>query len=109
MEDLALHSAIEAVWAAMSATNLYFADQAPWAVRKDNPERANTILYNTAETIRQLAILAQWVIPDGAGRILDLLAQPENKRSFKDLGSSLEPGLALPAPAGVFPRLELAE
>lgn len=109
MEDLALHSAIEAVWAAMSATNLYFADQAPWAVRKDNPERANTILYNTAETIRQLAILAQWVIPDGAGRILDLLAQPENKRSFKDLESSLEPGLALPAPAGVFPRLELAE
>ena len=107
MADLAVHSAIEAVWAAMSATNLYFADQAPWAVRKTDPERADTILYNTAEAIRQLAILAQWVIPEGADKILDLLAQPQDGRDFDSLGTSLTPGLSLPAPSGVFPRLEL--
>ena len=107
MEELALHSAIEAIWAAMSAANLYFADQAPWAVRKEDPARADTILYNTAEAIRQLAILAQWVIPEGAGRILDLLSQPEDSRDFSGLGASIKPGLALPSPAGVFPRLEL--
>ena len=108
MEELALHSAIEAIWAAMSAANLYFADQAPWAVRKEDPARADTILYNTAEAIRQLAILAQWVIPDGAGRILDLLSQSEDARNFNDLGLKLQSGLALPPPSGVFPRLELA-
>ncbi|WP_246610999.1 methionine--tRNA ligase [Aquisediminimonas profunda] len=108
MEELALHSAIEAIWAAMSAANQYFADQAPWAVRKEDPARADTILYNTAEAIRQLAILAQWVIPEGAGKILDLLSQPENARSFSDLGEGLKPGLVLPSPFGVFPRLELA-
>ncbi len=108
MEELALHSAIEAIWAAMSAANLYFADQAPWAVRKEDPARADTILYKTAEAIRQLAILAQWIIPEGAGRILDLLAQPEDIRNFNALGTEIKEGFSLPAPSGVFPRLELA-
>lgn len=109
MADLALHSAIEAIWGAMSAANLYFAEQAPWTVRKTDPERADTILYNTAEAIRQLAILSQWVIPDGASKILDLLAQDANQRDFTALSSKLEPGVALPAPAGVFPRLEMPD
>ena len=108
MEDLALHSAIEAVWSAMSAANLYFAEQAPWAVRKEDPARADTILYNTAEAIRQLAILAQWVIPEGAGKMLDLLNQSEDERYFSSLSTHLKFGLALPTPSGVFPRLELA-
>jgi methionyl-tRNA synthetase len=109
MEELALHSAIEAIWAAMSAANLYFADQAPWSVRKEDPARADTILYKTAEAIRQLAILAQWIIPEGAGRILDLLEQPKNMRDFSALGMEIKEGLSLSAPTGVFPRLELAD
>lgn len=107
MTDLAVHTAIEAIWSGMSAANLYFADQAPWAVRKEDPDRADTILYTTAEAIRQLAILAQWVIPEGSGKILDLLAQPESLRNFNDLKSPLQPGIALPPPSGVFPRLEI--
>ncbi len=108
MDDLALHHAVEAVWAAMTAANGYFADAAPWAVRKEDPARADTILYHTAESIRQLAILTQWVIPEGAGKILDQLGQGTDARQFADLATPLVPGLALPAPSGVFPRLELA-
>ena len=107
MAELALHSSIEAIWTAMSAANLYFAEQAPWSVRKEDPMRADTILYNTANAIRQLAILAQWVIPEGANKVLDFLAQKENKRNFNDLNDALESGLSLPPPQGVFPRLEL--
>jgi methionyl-tRNA synthetase len=70
--------------------------------------RADTILYNTAEAIRQLAILAQWVIPEGARKVLDLLGQPQDMREFSYLHTSLEAGLSLPAPSGVFPRLVLA-
>jgi methionyl-tRNA synthetase len=108
MPNLALGSAIESIWKAMSETNQYFAEQAPWAVRKEDPVRADTILYNTAEAIRQLAILAQWVIPEGARKVLDLLGQPQDMREFSYLHTSLEAGLSLPAPSGVFPRLELA-
>ncbi|MBK8631817.1 MAG: methionine--tRNA ligase [Sphingomonadales bacterium] len=107
MEDLAIHTALEAIWSAMTVANGYFADQAPWSVRKTDPERADTILFRTVDAIRALAILAQWVIPDGAARILDLVGQPLDKRGFGDLGVALVPGTDLPAPAGVFPRLEL--
>lgn len=107
MTTLSLNNAVEAIWQGMSAANLYFADSAPWAVRKDDPARADTILYTTAEAIRRLAILAQWVIPDGAGKILDLLAVPDGKRDFSDLDDWLVPGTSLPAPSGVFPRLEM--
>ena len=107
MTELALHSSIEAIWSAMSAANLYFAEQAPWSVRKEDPVRADTILYNTANAIRQLAILAQWIIPNGAGKVLDLLGQDKNTRNFSNIDDSLKPGLSLPSPNGVFPRLEL--
>jgi methionyl-tRNA synthetase len=106
--QLALQNALEAIWSAMSNTNLYFADQAPWAVRKTDPARADTILYHTAEAIRKLAIMASWAIPTGAGTVLDLLGQSNEARNFKSLGTMIQPGLELPAPTGVFPRLEFA-
>jgi methionyl-tRNA synthetase len=107
MDGLAIHTALEAIWGAMTVANGYFADQAPWSVRKTDPERADTILYKTVDAIRALAILAQWVIPDGAGRILDLVGQPADERGFEHLYVALVPGAELPAPSGVFPRLEL--
>jgi methionyl-tRNA synthetase len=106
-ERLALHSALESIWAAMSAANQYFAEQAPWAVRKTDPKRADTVLYYTAEAIKRLAILVQWAIPNGAAAILDLLAQPNDQRQFSSFQTMIEPGRVLPAPMGVFPRLEL--
>ena len=65
-----------------------------------------TVLYVTAELIRQAAILAQPATPAAAARMLDLLALQEEARSFACLGAAgrLKPGTALPAPAAVFPR-----
>ena len=65
-----------------------------------------TILYVTAEVVRQVAILAQPTTPTAASHLLDLLAQPTEGRLFSALGagSRLEAGLALPTPTGAFPR-----
>ena len=65
-----------------------------------------TILYVTAEVVRQVAILAQAVMPDSAAKLLDLLGQGEGARSFAALGPGgrLPPGTAIPQPTGVFPR-----
>jgi methionyl-tRNA synthetase len=106
METLSLNVALEAIWQGMSEANLYFADQAPWAVRKTDPARADTILYHTAEAIRRLAILASWAIPEGCGKILALLGQTDAP-SFSALGTAIVSGTALPPPQGAFPRLEL--
>jgi methionyl-tRNA synthetase len=64
------------------------------------------VLYVTAEVIRQISILAQAVMPASAARLLDLLAVPAHARDFAMLGAGerLAAGVALPAPAPVFPR-----
>jgi len=109
MNDLALHTALEAVWGAARDANQYFADAAPWSVRKTDPERADTILHFTIEAVRRIAIMARWAIPNGADRLLDLLGQGDDARNFDALFRPVAAGTILPAPSGVFPRLELLE
>ena len=64
------------------------------------------MLYVTAEVVRQVAILAQPVMPESCARMLDSLGIPQDARSFAALGgaSRIAPGTALPPPVGVFPR-----
>jgi methionyl-tRNA synthetase len=65
-----------------------------------------TVLYVTAEVIRQVAILAQPAMPGSAGKLLDLLAIPAERRSFSALGATgrMRAGAKLPPPEPVFPR-----
>ena len=64
------------------------------------------MLYVTAEVIRQVAILAQPFMPASAGKLLDLLAVPQDEREFAMLGGGqrIAAGGRLPPPAPVFPR-----
>ena len=78
-------------------------------MKTSDPEQMGSVLYRTADTVRQLAILAQPAIPNGAAKLLDLLAVDETDRDFAALGKKMQPGTELPAPAGVFPRLEMPE
>ncbi len=108
MGELAIHNALDAVWAAARDANQYFADQAPWSVRKTDPARADTILYYAAEAIRRIAVMARWAIPESADKLLDLLGQGTDMRDFDALNRPIVSGTVLPAPSGVFPRLEMA-
>ena len=97
---------LDAVWGVVADANRYFAGEEPWAKRKTNFKRMETILYVTAEVVRQVAILAQPVTPAATAKLLDGLGQGPDARTFKALGEAgrLQPGIAIPAPAGVFPR-----
>ncbi len=101
-----LHQVLNAVWAVVADANRYFAGEAPWALAKTDPGRQGTILYVTAEVLRQIAILALPFMPDAAGKLLDLLAVPADERLFSFLGGEqrIAAGAKLPAPAPVFPR-----
>ncbi len=102
----ALNDALEALWVVVRAANAYVDVQAPWALKKTDPERMKTVLYVLAECVRHLAILMQPFTPAAAAKLLDQLAVPENARGFATLGEghALKGGTKLPAPAGVFPR-----
>jgi len=99
-----IHQALNAVWAVVAEANRYFAGEAPWALAKTDPARQRTVLYVTAEVVRQIAILAQPAMPDAAARLLDILGVPFEARDFAALATRIKPGTLLPAPAPVFPR-----
>jgi methionyl-tRNA synthetase len=46
-------------------------------------------------------------MPDSAAKLLDLLGQAADQRTFAAISSPLAPGTALPAPVGVFPRYQV--
>ena len=106
MKTQQLHLMLNTVWSVVADANRYFASEAPWGKAKTDPKRQGTILYITAELIRQIAILAQPVMPTAAAKLLDLLAVPATERAFDALesGKRLVAGVQLPAPSGVFPR-----
>ena len=99
-----LHQVLAAAWAVVADANRYFASEEPWAKAKTDPQRQGTILYVTAEVLRQVAILAQPFVPVSAAKMLDQLAIPHDRRSFADLPTRIQAGLALPPPKPVFPR-----
>jgi methionyl-tRNA synthetase len=106
MDRQAIKSYLDAVWGAVGDANRYFAAEEPWAKRKTDFKRMETILYVTAEILRQVAILCQPAMPKSSGRLLDLLGQSPDARTFAHLGSGgrIVPGTPLPTPTGLFPR-----
>ena len=99
-----IHQALNAIWAVVAEANRYFAGEAPWALAKTDPARQKTVLYVTAEVIRQIAILAQPVMPDAAGKMLDILGVEQSERDFASFRARIKPGAQLPPPAPIFPR-----
>jgi methionyl-tRNA synthetase len=107
MSTQQIHQWLNAVWAVVAEANRYFAGEAPWALAKTDPPRQRTVLYVTAEVVRQIAILAQPVMPMSSAKFLDSLGIPEGSaRDFAALGETgrIKPGSTLPAPVAVFPR-----
>jgi len=106
MRAFQLHLYIGAVMELIGAANRYFANAEPWRLAKTDPTRMRVVLYVTLETLRIAAILLQPVMPSSMGKLLGLLAVPEDRRSFAAAGEAgrLAPGTPLPPPAPVFPR-----
>ena len=69
MKTQQLHQVLNAVWAVVADANRYFAGEAPWALAKTDPARQGTVLYVTAEVIRQVAILAQPFDAEVGGKV----------------------------------------
>ncbi|CAN7283748.1 methionine--tRNA ligase [Rhizobium rhizogenes] len=106
MSKQALHRALASIIAVVSESDRYFAGQEPWALKKTDPARMATVLYVTADVVRQIGILLQPFMPDSSTKLLDLIAIPSDKRDFAALGEAgrLVPGTPLEAPKPVFPR-----
>jgi methionyl-tRNA synthetase len=100
----ALHEGIEDVWKVIRAANAYIDHQAPWTLRKTDPERASHVLRVLADSLRVVATVLQPVMPGSMGRMLDQLGVPLDQRLLASLAQKLAADMPLPAPEGIFPK-----
>jgi methionyl-tRNA synthetase len=105
MNEQAIKVWLDAVWTVLIEANQYFDKERPFD-KTLTEARRGTILYVTAEVVRQVGILIQPAMPDSAAKLLDLLAVADSARMFAhlDVAHRLKAGAHLPAPQGVFPR-----
>jgi methionyl-tRNA synthetase len=95
-ERLAFSIGIEAWLRAVFACNQYVDAQAPWTLRKTDPERMAAVLGTLVAAVRELTNAIAPIIPESADRLMAVLNAGEG-------------GAPISQPAPLFPRLELVD
>jgi len=112
MDKQAFHLALDAIWKVVGDANAYFAAQEPWALKKTDPQRMNTVLYVTAECLRRFATLIQPFMPQSAKALAAALGAADGGPdiSFAAIADMpLTAGTQINKPTPIFPRLEAEE
>lgn len=105
-DQQAIQKALEVIWKLISNSNKYIDTQAPWTLRKTDPERMRTVLYVLADAIRQIGILVQPFMPETGHKVLSVLDVSPFHRTFAYYSKSLSPRTSIKEPTPLFPRLE---
>ena len=109
------HVGIEEWIRAVYACNQYVDEQAPWALRKTDPDRMKVVLQTLFMALHDLAIAVEPVIPTKSAELLDQLGVAEDSRSYAELDDRawydrlIASGFTVSKPTPIFPRLELPE
>lgn len=95
------------------ACNQYIDVQAPWALRKTDPERMHAVLGTLVRAIRDLAIAIVPVVPASADALLTQLGQAGQGHDALGNGDwyaeARAAGFRIAPPTPIFPRLTIAE
>ena len=113
-EEFAFSRAAESWMQAVFACNAYIDEQAPWALKKTDPKRMETVLATLYICIAVLAVGIRPIMPASADRLLDAMGVGAELRDFGAIlghwySPLAESDFRLAAPAPLFPRLELPE
>jgi methionyl-tRNA synthetase len=112
---LAFNDGLESWMRAVFACNQYVDEQAPWALRKTDPERMEAVLMVLFRAVRDLAISVRPVVPASVDKLLDQMGQDAERRTYAALETenwfeeTAASGFKVDKPQGVFPRLEILE
>lgn len=113
--ELDFSNGLEAWMRAVFACNQYVDEQAPWALRKSDPQRMEAVLMTLLRCVRSLAIAVRPVVPTAIDNLLDQMNISSDARDYAALADNswlqnlAASGFRVSQPVGVFPRLELPE
>ena len=107
LEKQSLHRICEEVIVVARMGNKYIDTEAPWALKKTNPERMKTVLYVLTEMLRRLAIILEPIMPASCAKLLDQVGASEEMRTFDSIFTRIPPGCAMSPPSPIFPKIEV--
>lgn len=111
MESYAFQNALIEIFKVISRSNKYIDETAPWALAKDESNRARlaTVLYNLLECIRICTVLLTPFIPDTAVKIFDQIGACDCVRTYESVFSygSLDTGVTVHRGETLFPRIDM--
>ena len=117
VERFRIDEAIASIWTIVDALNGYITEQEPWALAKDEAQRARlgTVLYTAAEGLRALTVLLSPVMPVATEKLWVALGAAESigrlqDQPLREAGQwgALRPGSSVNGLAPLFPRIENA-
>ncbi len=111
-DQFQINRALKNVWELISVVNKYIVAHEPWVLAKDpsKKERLETVLYNSAETLRVICVLLAPVLIEGTSAIFSQLGLDEPSESLridKLNWGGLRPGTPIGKLKSVYPRLDL--
>ena len=113
MEKMELSLSIKKVWAFISRANKYIDETAPWALAKDESKKQElaNVMYNLAESLRQISVLISPFMPQTAARIWQQLNLPGEFAAVQlediKVWGGIADGHKVGTPEQLFPRIEV--
>ena len=88
--------------------NKYFNDLQPWALKKNNLERMNSVIYTILNQIRSISILLSPIIPDSSNKVLDIFGIDKKDRTLEKVLDIkfLKPGTPIKKTGILFKKIE---
>jgi methionyl-tRNA synthetase len=102
--------ALSSVWEVLHALNKYLTDQAPWKLKKSDPERLSTVNYVLCECLRIICLCLWPFISQTSEAIMKGLGAPgvfENDKDAMFKFGVLKAGTKMTEVPPLFPRKEL--
>jgi len=115
MNDLSFHKALALIWEIVSASNKYVDETAPWSLAKDEKDRSRlgTVLYQTLESLRIIALLLAPFMPSSCQKMWTQLGIEGDlwERRLEEDGKwgGLKPGKKVVKPTPLFPRMDASK
>ena len=111
LDKLEFSTALTELFALISRANKYIDETAPWALAKDenNKARLGAVLYNLCETLRVAAVLIAPFLPETAGKIRETLGGDDSMYTWESAGDwgLLKAGMPIAKLPPIFPRIDV--
>ncbi|WP_064429535.1 methionine--tRNA ligase [Rickettsia sp. Tenjiku01] len=108
MDKTEINKILENIINLAEEANIYIDSQAPWNLKKTDPDKMLEVLYALLEVLRYIAIMLLPFIPSSANKMLDQLGVNKEERLFKHLirDYTLTAGSNILEPTIIFPKFE---